>query len=215
MTHGRNRFGRCNTDLKGWTTLSSDISWEDYHGMWCRYHRDDNAWYVLQWTNLVDVGGKEFKATPYECQVKRLSFGELEAEDVAGALRSAGFRVAEDDGQRCIVSDYGDIIAKDDGQSNTFNHIRVECCIQHGLGAPLETFTGRVRPRNIRAEAKRYAELCMKDAKLREERLERPVNAIGSTAREYGNGDVNAALYRGENTVAKQVLKKMMGVKEP
>jgi hypothetical protein len=35
------------------------------------------------------------------------------------------------------------------------------------------------------------------------------VNAIGSTAREYGNGDITSALHRGKESVEKGIIRKM------
>lgn len=191
--------------MKNWIELCSDVSWEDYHGMWARKSKG-GTWFVLVWTNMWDACGKEEGLDQYSCEVKSLDLTELSAENVASALRSCGFK-ATDEG---IVSDQGDVISN---KPHIMERILVETCIQHGYGAPLETFTGRVRPKNVRSKARRYAEDCMRDDALHAEALARPVNAIGSTAAEYGRGDVDSALHRGDSPTH-QLMRKIHGIPE-
>jgi hypothetical protein len=60
-------------------------------------------------------------------------------------------------------------------------------------------------------EARRYAEKCMRNADLLAERLARPVNKIGSTAEEYGRGDIDAALLRPPFDTTKRIMLKIYG----
>ncbi len=185
--------------VNGWIQLCSDVSWADYGGMWCKKAKD-GSWYVLRFENLLEAGGEDFANTPYSCEVKRIYFPELPKAELDSALRSCGYKFSDDD-LRIVNEHDGSFICCKDGQGHPYDAqflVLVEACIQYGLGAPLETFTGKSRPRNIRAEAKRYASECMKDHAMLDERLDRPVNAIGSTAREYGRGDVTTALFRAE-----------------
>jgi hypothetical protein len=192
--------------MRGWIELCGDLNWIDYYGMWARKARD-GAWYVLRWTNLFDAGGKDFVDTPYECEVKYLSFADMSVETIASALRSCGYVVSPDG--RSIRQEYdGSVVCN----GEYFEACLVECCIGYGLGAPLETFAGKSYPTRIRAEARRYAESCMKDVALREERLSRPVNRIGSTAREYGVGDIDAALHRGPFDIGKNLVRRLHGM---
>jgi hypothetical protein len=187
--------------MRNWIELCSDVNWVDYHGMWARKAKD-GSWYVLRWTNLVDAGGEEFADTPYECDVKRIDLSDV---DPSSALNSCGYEIEGD----TIVNEYdGSIVA--DGK-----HVElclVECCISYGLGAPLESFTGSKYPERIRATARRYAETMMKDRPGLAKRLARPVNAIGSTADEYGRGDIDSALHRGPFDTAKSIMRKMHGI---
>jgi hypothetical protein len=177
--------------MRGWIQLCSDVNWIDYHGMWAK-KASDGSWYVLRWNNLVDSGGSEFADTPFECSVYRLDLAELPAKERESALKSCGL-VETSEG---LMVDWSfDLI-----EPNRSEVMIVECCIQYGLGAPLETFTGSKHATRIRANARRYAETCMKDTALLQERLDRPVNAIGSTAAEYGRGDVMTALYEDRPT---------------
>lgn len=203
--------------MRGWTELCSDMNWEDYHGMWCKKAKD-GSFYVLRWTNLLDAGGSDFEDQPYECEVRRIDFSELPSEEVERALRSCGYREERGHGPvrlHAIVNEHDGSIVVDDIKQVIL--VKVECCIQYGLGAPLETFLGKVRPKNLRATARRYAEELMKDAKRLEERLDRPVNNIGSTAREYGKGDLTSALLRdtpGTDPVSMRIMRKMHGIVE-
>jgi hypothetical protein len=185
--------------MRNWIELGSDVNWIDYHGMWAR-QAPDGSWYVLRWTNLLDAGGEEFADTPYECEVKRIDLDDTPAEQIKSALECCGLR-ATDEG---IISG-GDIVAAGD----KIPLCLVECLIQYGGGAPLETFTGKRYPTRIRAEARRYAEECMRNMPLLAKQLARPVNRIGSTAEEYGKGDIDAALARGPFDTAKNIMRKL------
>lgn len=197
--------------MKNWIELCSDVNWEDYHGMWARQAKD-GKWYILQWTNMWDACGedecKRDGQDQYHCEVKMLNLAALGAEKMNSALQCCGYEATT----TAIVNEYdGDILSDD---PKIMERIVVECCIQYGLGAPLESFSGDKRPTWIRAEARRYAEQCMKDSNLLEKRLERPVNRIGSTAREYGLGDTNSALLRGDSPTH-QLMRKIQGIPEP
>lgn len=200
--------------MKGWTELCSDVNWEDYHGMWAR-RAPDGSWYVIRWTNMEDACGDD-APYKYDCEVKRVDLDELPASEIRSALRSCGWELevtvpGEPDKERqcAVVNEHdGDVVADD---PKVIPLVLVECCVQYGLGAPLESFTGSKYAKRIRAEARRYAEQCMRDDALLQERLTRPVNAIGSTAAEYGRGDVNAALQRGPFDATKNLMRKLSG----
>lgn len=202
--------------MKNWIELCSDVNWEDYHGMWAR-KAPDGSWYVLVWTNLWDAAGESEDLDKYECQVERIDVHELPGKEVKSALDSCGYRIVNTRvSESCVVSqiesDSGDEIANNSVSAQQFELALVECCIQYGLGAPLESFSGSKYPKRIRAEARRYAEECMRDDALLERQLDRPVNRLGSTAREYGLGDIDAALHRGPFDTAKNIMRKLHGL---
>lgn len=156
--------------MRGWIELCSDVNWQDYHGMWAKKARD-GSWYVLRWTNLLDAGGEEFADTPYECDVKRVDLNELPAKERASALHCCGN--VEVGGE--VLTESGHILAN----GANVDLCVLECCIQYGLGEPLESFTGRMRPLNIRAKARRYAENLMRDsAAFGRVRYGRPIDQI-------------------------------------
>lgn len=191
--------------MRGWIELCSDVNWIDYHGMWAKNARD-GSWYVIQWTNLVDACGErdaKEMGGEFSCEVKRLDLGDVGKKEIDSALQSCGYRIEAGE----VVSEGGDVVA--DGAH--FEACIVECAIQYGLGAPLESFGGSKRPLNIRANARRYAESCIRDSALLAERLARPVNRLGSTAAEYGRGDLDSALNRGPFDTAKNLMRKLHG----
>ena len=174
--------------LPGWTDLGSDINWPDYHGTWGR-KAPDGSWYVLTFTNMVDACGEECADKPYLCDVKRLLLADLNCRDIDNALKSYGWSVAWSSG--VIHTGNGGEITSPDSEAAL-----IECCIRYVFGAPLESFAGRVHAARVRADARRYAEACMRDESALQTALDRPVNAIGLTAREYGVGDLASALAR-------------------
>jgi hypothetical protein len=154
--------------------------------MWARQARD-GSWYVLRWTNMLDACGEDevevHGLDKFECQVKRLDLPNLGRGPIASALASAGLRLNLSTGE--LVSSQGDVTEPPDAVLRL-----VECCIDAGLGAPLDTFTGNGHPLHVRGRARRYAMQCMRDAELLTERLERPVNAFMTSAQSYGAGVV-------------------------
>lgn len=72
-----------------------------------------------------------------------------------------------------------------------------EACISYGCAAPLASHSGGNRRALFRA-ARQDAETFIEDEDALEDRLDgAPVNAIGSTPREFMMGDLDAALSRG------------------
>ena len=183
--------------MRGWTELCSDLNWQDYHGMWTR-PADNTSYYVVRWTNMYDaMGERDCKASgvsQYEANVMLVDLAAIPEKELDSALRSSGFKWS--DTRTTIVNEYdGSTVAQ--GQVDV-ELVLVECCVQYGLGAPLECFTGDVRPESVRANARRFAEDLIRDKRGERLRgfLSRPVNAIGSTAFEYGIGDLQSAMDR-------------------
>lgn len=168
--------------MKNWIELCSDVNWEEYHGMWCKKASDGSYW-ILRWTNLWDaIGEDECKRDghpKYECQVKRLDLSELDKKDLESALQCHCLTLTDEG----IVSGQGELM-----DPKYEDLIKVECCIQYGYGAPMETFTGNHHPIHVRGKARKYAENMMKDDSGTRKRLKRSVNAIGTSAENYGKG---------------------------
>lgn len=167
--------------MKGWIDLGSDSSWEDYGGEWGRKARD-GAWYVLRFDNLLDAMGDEAPCK-YSCDVLRVNLAEISEKEIKSALS-------------CVGLDLENVEPKYREQAT------VEACVSYGVYAPLDTIEGDTYPTRIRAEARRTAERYMRDSDALESALDRPVNAIGSTARDFGHGDILAGLHRYANDVA-------------
>lgn len=166
---------------RGWVTLYADVSWEDYGGVWA-YKTKDGAWYVVQFDNLVDSGGREFEDMPFEVRVKRLDFKDLSEKNLLGALAYTG-----------CPAEYSE---ENSSSLEEYELRRLDACISYGLGAPLYEETASVHPVQLRARGRKYVESLMRDSDLLESRMSRTVNRLGSTAREFGVGDLDSALNR-------------------
>lgn len=195
--------------MKNWIQLCSDVNWEDYHGMWCK-QASDGSWWVIRWTNMYDAMGEdECKSNnypQYHCAVLRLEFPFPfnPDESVIAALRSCGYTWLA----MGLMNDQGEMV-----EDQYVPLVMVECCISYGLGAPMSEFESDTYPMRLRARARKYAESMMKDSSATKERLQRPVNALGSTAEEYGRGDIDSAMMRGKSE-AHKLMRKISGIKE-
>jgi hypothetical protein len=198
--------------MKGWTDIGSDASWDEYGGKWAKRARD-GSYYVVDFTNMWDACGEEEckrdGQAKYVCEVKRVDLSDLSSESIKSALDCVGLRLGVDG----IVSDQGDVIAAP-GDLRRGELVLVEACVSYGNAQPIDSFSGDNYSSHIRADARRAAEAFMRDAVALETRLERPVNRIGSTAREYGRGDLNSALSRGPFDPTKNLMRKLHGLPE-
>jgi hypothetical protein len=91
--------------------------------------------------------------------------------------------------------------------------IVMEACHGYGHGAPLFDSCGN-NLRSLMREARAESLACQGDSDHYEEKMSRPVNALGSTAREFGSGDIYSALDRGcrQGKPEAQIVAKMYGV---
>jgi hypothetical protein len=87
-----------------------------------------------------------------------------------------------------------------------------ECCDSYGVHAPLGSWQGN-NARNLLRQAYRLANELL-DGEALESQLEKPVNKIGSTAREFMAGDIFSALQRGVESGKPdaRIMAKMYGV---
>jgi hypothetical protein len=198
--------------MRGWTDIGSDRSWDEYGGKWARRARD-GSWYVIDFTNMYDACGedecKQDGQAQYVCEVSRVDLADLDAEQIVSALRCVGFR----QNAGYIYSDQGDEVACQATDERRYELVLVEACVSYGCKQPLESFSGDVRPSNVRADARRAAEVLMRDASALATRLDRPVNRMGSTAREYARGEILPALGRlADDDPTKRIMSKMLGM---
>jgi hypothetical protein len=165
--------------MKGWTDIGSDVDWAGYHGLWTR-QAPDGTWFVIRFTNMFDACGegacRRDGWAEYYAETCSVNLSELSDEQIRRALDSVGY----DEIEHGPPSDL----------------VKVEALVGYGACAPLESFSGESYPERVRAKARRAAEAMIADAAAHEAALERPVNKIGTTAREYMHGDLNAALFR-------------------
>ncbi len=198
--------------MPGWIDIGSDVSWDEYGGRWAR-RANDGSFYIIEFTNMYEACGesdcKRDGQSQYVCEVKRVDLTDLSDDKIKSALDCVGLTRT---GGRIYSN--GEEIADDSEDERRYQIVLVEACVSYGYAQPLDTFSGNVRASNVRAQARRAAGALMRDAAKLETALERPVNKIGSTAREYGRGDVNAALFRGPVDTTKSIILKMHGATE-
>jgi hypothetical protein len=197
--------------MRGWTDIGSDASWDEHGGRWAK-RAADGSWYVVRFDNMYEACGedecKRDGQDQYVCEVERVDLSDLGDDTLASALRCCGF-TKDIDG--FIYDDSGNEIASPKDETR-FYLVLVEACVSYGAKQPLDSFSGNVRPSNVRANARRAAEALMRDATALGERLDRPVNAIGATAREYARGEIAAPLARMPEGPTKSILTKMVGM---
>jgi hypothetical protein len=176
--------------IKGWTNLSNEL--------WAKRVKGTRKYYAIRYMDLWEWMGErdcEQSDTPrHEYDLKLVDLDLMPSEAVSSALRCCGFKLGEGEDVGTIVQEYdGAQIAS--GQ-DACDLVIVDCCISYGNGAPLETFSGKSHPERLRAEAVRYAREMMRDDEALRARLSRVVNGVGSTAFEYGQGDISSGIAR-------------------
>ena len=162
--------------MRGWTDIGSDVNWSDYHGRWAKQALD-GSWYIIDFDNLVDSCGEreaEEMGAVYTCAVKRVDLSEVSPDAMLSALKCCG----------------------QENEPDLCDEAKVECLVSYGCAAPLWDGSSKVHASRLRANARRAAEGYMRDAIKLQTALNRPVNRIGSTAREYGLGDMQSAMDR-------------------
>ena len=194
---------------KGWLDAGGDRSWDDYGGRWLRQERGTGGqtvggvWWWLDFTNMEDACGSDHDPDElYICEVKRLDFADLDDTEIRSAIESCGY--TEDQG-----FDWYEPGARRTPQQWA---ALAEVCLSYGLGAPMHTETGPNRPIIVRGRARREAERLMQDDRATERQLDRPVNKIGSTAREYGRGDINSAMARMTDGPERDIMDRLHGI---
>jgi hypothetical protein len=160
---------------KQWTDIGSDVNWSEYGGKWAR-HISGTRYHVIRFENCAEWGDG---ATGYHCDLQEV---DTTNPQLLGALDSAGL---PHDG----LDEYGDPF-------EPWELMKVGALSGHGAYAPLWQEAGTNSHKLLRA-AKRESRLLASDTVAYEQRMDRPVNKVGSTAREYATGDVSSAILRG------------------
>lgn len=188
----------------GFKWLTGDMSWEDYGGAWFKAIPGTRNYFVIRYEN----GHEHDKELPrHMVEVKSVDVGAMGDERANQILSSCGFKIVGDE----IVSDSGDVLALRSDVA-TWDHIIVDAALGYGACAPLDDYSGDTGMRQLVRAACRSAVAMMNDAVLLKAALDRPVNAIGSTAAEYAAGDITSALSRGPYDTSKQIMRHVHGM---
>lgn len=186
------------TEMRGWRYISGPGWWDGDDAIWIRPALA-GGWIVLRFTDLLDAGGKEFAETPYEAEIKYVNIAETPMKEIKSALDSCGFKI---EGSKIVNPWNGDIIEEFTKLEESI--VLIDVMISYGLGAPLFEELGKNAVR-VRAAARREGERLAKEKEELNNLLShRVVNAIGSTAGEFGVGNFQAALNRRTVHIMKQ-----------
>lgn len=162
-------------ERKGWTDIGSDVNWQDHGGKWAKPDPNNHwVWWVIRHEINEDHEGYGNK---YYSDLSRVDFGEVSQDDIKRAMDCCG-----------LTS--GDI-----SEDNPF--VLVYALHSYGIYAPMGEVSSNY-PERPRAEMRRLADELMVDSEQCEDRLNRSVNKIGSTARDFQAGDCLAGLKRYE-----------------
>lgn len=171
--------------MNRWTTIYDGGSAE-----WLEMRRFGNTgrvFHAVRITDMDDACGRDNEGHPrYAGELLEI---DLDTALVADAARSCGWKL---EGNRLINEYDGDIVAEGD----SLDAVLAESLVGYGGYAPLASESGnnlRAMMRNLKRESRALD--CNTDK--REALLSRPVNALGSTAREYALGDFDSAMARG------------------
>lgn len=177
-----------------WYDIGSDANWIDYGGKWAR-HIEGTRYHVIRFDNLGPLLRKS--ANFYSCDLSEV---DTTNEQLDSALKYNGWEETSWDG---------------DPESNPARLplCQVEALSSYGAAAPLWQGADRSAHRLL-AVVKRESRRLQRDSVAYEAAMDRPVNAIGSTAREYAAGDILFGVLRGvEAGDPKAELMLKMGVR--
>jgi hypothetical protein len=149
---------------KAWIDIGSDMNWSDYGGRWAR-HITGTRYHVIRFENCEEWGDG---TTGYHCDLQEVDTSNPQLES---ALSCSGMTTA----------DLADL------QYPNREWAKVEALSSYGAYAPLWQQAGTNSHALLRA-AKRESRLLATDNDAYTERMDRPVNAIGTSARNYGLG---------------------------
>ena len=158
--------------VKYFKFLTGDKNFVDYGGKWYRL-AGPGRFFVIELFNMKETCGSDAEFT-YLVELSEVNLGSATPDQLRSALSGCGYNLEDD---------------PDDLQ-------KVEMLHSYGCSAPLGQWEGNAWAKlmkQARAEAKVLAE----SPEDYETAMERPVNRIGSTAREYQAGDINSAMLRG------------------
>lgn len=173
-------------------TYYGDVNRSEYGGTDMR-HVGGRRWQFIELINMDEACGRENEGQPkYVVELSMVDLDAIPLASIDSALRSCG--------------------PVPDANGRIEDAAVAESCRSYGAAAPLDSFSGN-NYRKLLREAYRAAAEYARDSAALAEAMERPVNAIGSTAAEFMRGDLDSAMIRGVEAgdPAARILAKMHG----
>jgi len=170
-----------------WVTLMDDTDYNE-----CRLIAP-RVYQVIEVTDMVEACGRDWDGKKFNASLDVVDLNTIPAEEVLSALRSCGY-----DNEETMKEMNAEWL--------------VECLHGYGCKAPLEQFDSNGREVAKRMARKAAHELL--DAGKLEEKMDQPVNKLGSTAREFIEGNIFAGIQRGVEAgkPESRLMAKMYGV---
>lgn len=169
---------------------SGDVNMLDYGGKNIRAV-GKRQFQVVELINMDEACGRDNERQPkYVVELRLVDLASLSQANLDSALSCCGMEHREDLGDDCLA----------------------ECVDTYGCHAPLGSWSGNNAHKLLRQA---YAEAnSLLDSKALESALDRPVNKIGSSAREFMAGDFMSAMQRGceSGNPDARIMAKMHGV---
>lgn len=160
--------------MSKWIDIGSDVNWREYGGRWAR-KVGPATYHVIRFDNMQECCGEP----GYHCDLQEV---DIESDRLAEALECIG---CDHDG----LDDYGRPI-------ESFDLVKCEALSSYGAYAPLWQQAG-MNAHSLIREAKRESRKLASDPDAYAARMDRPVNGLGATAREYQAGYMLSAVLRG------------------
>lgn len=169
---------------------TGDINMLDYGGK--NYRQSGNRQFqFVELINMDDACGRDNEGKPkYHVELRMVDLDAIPKKEQENAMKSCGYPYPED------ITDI----------------TLAEMCDSYGVHASLGQWEGN-NARKLLRQAYREANALLQSDAL-ESALEKPVNKIGSTAREMMKGDIFSAMQRGVESgdPSTRIMAKMYGV---
>lgn len=169
---------------------SGDVNMLDYGGKNIR-QSGARQFQVIELINMDDACGRDNEGQPkYTVELRLVDLNALSEKTIKSAMDCCG-------------------VESLDGLTDS---AIAELCDSYGAHAPLESFSGN-NGRKLLRDAYKSANALLDESSL-ESALDRTVNKIGSSAREFMSGDIFSALQRGceSGKTDARIMAKMYGV---
>jgi len=159
-----------------WVDLGCDANWQDHGGVWGRpvAGSNDLKWWIISFESTREWGDGPVEGGKYN--------GELSEVDLTGPAD-----------QRKGALSY---IGADDRDEPVSEAELAYALHAYGAKAPIDSEQGNAVWKIVDSLRKLARDL-EQDEQRYERLMDRPVNAIGSTAREFQSGDIQSAILRG------------------
>jgi hypothetical protein len=166
----------------------------DEGGKWGR-RVSRGCYHVIEMIDCVSATGELWNGNKYHVELSEVDLFSITQKTIDSAIKSCGWEgindLTGDQRERAVA----------------------EMLFDYGARASLHQCMGNSWHALV-AEARKESYALTKDPRRHEELMNRPVNKIGSTAREMMQGDFNSAMERGVRTgdVGAKIMAKMHGI---